>query len=143
MEIKKIESLIKLFGGSDLYRLELEEKDVKVVLERQKSTTALGIEHSARKKHVTSQEETTKKIDETKIRVTAPLVGTLYLSPEPDKPSFVKVKDRVKKGQTIAIIEAMKMMNEVKAPADGTIAAVLVENATVVEYDQVLFKIEN
>ena len=73
--------------------------------------------------------------------VSSPFVGTFYRSPSPDAPSFVDVGQKVKKGQVICIVEAMKLMNEIEAETDGVISAILVENAQPVEYGQALFKI--
>ena len=70
--------------------------------------------------------------------VRSPMVGTCYLSPEPGAPAFVKVGDSVKAGQTLLIVEAMKVMNPITASAAGTVKAVLVENGQPVEYDQPL-----
>ena len=74
--------------------------------------------------------------------VTSPMVGTVYVAPEPDAPSFIEVGDSVKKGQTILIVEAMKVMNPITAPADGKIAQILVQNAQPVEFGEVLVVIE-
>ncbi len=74
--------------------------------------------------------------------VRAPIVGTFYRSPSPDADPFVKVGDRVNPGDTLCIIEAMKLMNEIKAETSGVIKQILVENAQPVEYDQPLFVIE-
>ncbi len=71
----------------------------------------------------------------------SPMIGTLYRSPSPDKPALVSVGDEVKKGQTICIIEAMKLFNEIECEYNGRVVEVLVENANPVEYDQPLFKI--
>jgi len=68
----------------------------------------------------------------------SPMVGTAYLAPEPEAPDFVSVGDTVKKGDTLLIIEAMKVMNPIPADKDGTIKAILVENAQPVEFDQPL-----
>jgi acetyl-CoA carboxylase biotin carboxyl carrier protein len=73
--------------------------------------------------------------------VSSPFVGTFYRSPSPEAPHFVAVGQRVKKGQVLCIVEAMKLMNEIEAEVDGTVAAVLVENAQPVEYGQHLFKL--
>jgi acetyl-CoA carboxylase biotin carboxyl carrier protein len=70
--------------------------------------------------------------------VKSPMVGTCYLSPEPEAPNFVKVGDSVKAGQTLLIVEAMKVMNPITAPAAGTVKAILVESGQPVEYDQPL-----
>jgi acetyl-CoA carboxylase biotin carboxyl carrier protein len=69
------------------------------------------------------------------------LVGVAYLSPAPDKPAFVSVGDSVKKGQTLMIIEAMKVMNEIPAPHDGIVTEVLVANEDVVEFGQGLVRL--
>jgi len=74
--------------------------------------------------------------------VHAPIVGTFYRSPAPDEDSFVEVGDKVKKGETLCIIEAMKLMNEIEAEFSGTITDILVENEEPVEYDQPLFVID-
>mgnify|MGYP006416850733 FL=1 len=72
----------------------------------------------------------------------SPMPGTFYGSPTPDEPSFVTVGDSVKKGQTLCIIEAMKIMNEIEAEIDGTITDIKVENGDPVEYNQTLFVID-
>lgn len=74
--------------------------------------------------------------------VTSPLVGVVYLKPSPDKSEFVKVGDSVKKGQTLLIIEAMKVMNEIPAPADGVVTEILVAAEDVVEFGQDLVRIK-
>ena len=74
--------------------------------------------------------------------VKSPMVGTVYLAPEPDAPDFVKEGDQVKKGQTLFIVEAMKVMNPITAPADGKLTRVLVDNAQPIELDQPLAIIE-
>ncbi len=74
--------------------------------------------------------------------VDSPLVGVAYLAPAPDKPNFVSVGDTVKKGQTLLIIEAMKVMNEVPAPKDGTITEILVNNEEVVDFGKGLVRIK-
>ncbi|MGQ7320077.1 acetyl-CoA carboxylase biotin carboxyl carrier protein [Streptococcus suis] len=74
--------------------------------------------------------------------VESPLVGVAYLSPSPDKPAFVAVGDTVKKGQTLMVIEAMKVMNEVPADRDGVVTEILVANQDVVEYGQGLVRIK-
>jgi acetyl-CoA carboxylase biotin carboxyl carrier protein len=73
--------------------------------------------------------------------IKSPLVGTFYSSPAQNAAPFVKIGDRVKKGQVLAIVEAMKMMNEIESDCDGTVAAVLADNGAAVEFGQPLFKI--
>ena len=76
------------------------------------------------------------------IDIKSPMVGTFYLSPAPDAPPYVEVGSRVKKGDTLCIIEAMKLMNELESEVSGTVVEVLVDNAEPVEYGQVLFRVE-
>ena len=80
--------------------------------------------------------------DDNLIVVTSPMVGTFYRSPSPGAEAFVKVGDRVSKGQTLCILEAMKLMNELECEVEGTIREILVENAQPIEYGQKLFLIE-
>jgi acetyl-CoA carboxylase biotin carboxyl carrier protein len=74
--------------------------------------------------------------------VKSPMVGTFYRSPAPDAPSYVDKGSRVSKGDTLCIIEAMKLMNELESEIDGTVVDVCVDNAVPVEYGQVLFRID-
>ncbi|UBF27521.1 acetyl-CoA carboxylase biotin carboxyl carrier protein [Kovacikia minuta CCNUW1] len=75
------------------------------------------------------------------IEIVSPMVGTFYRSPSPDDPPFVEVGDRIRKGQTVCIIEAMKLMNELEAEVGGEIVEILVQNGTSVEYGQLLMKV--
>jgi len=83
-------------------------------------------------------EEETQRL----ITVTSPIVGTFYRSPSPDTPSFVEAGLRVKKGQVLCIIEAMKLMNEIESDTDGIVVKALIENGQPVEYGEPLFLIE-
>ena len=76
------------------------------------------------------------------IEVKSPMIGTFYRSANPDSPAFVSVGDKVEKGQTVCIVEAMKLFNEIESEVSGTIVKVMVENASPVEYDQVLFLVD-
>lgn len=75
-------------------------------------------------------------------KIVSPMVGTFYVSSSPDKPAFVKVGDKVKKGQTVCIIEAMKLMNEIESEHDGEVVKILVNNEEMVEYGQPMFLIK-
>jgi acetyl-CoA carboxylase biotin carboxyl carrier protein len=81
-------------------------------------------------------------LDNKWVVVTAPMVGTFYRAPAPDEPPFVKVGDRVSIGQTVCIIEAMKLMNEIEAEVSGQVMEIVVDNAQPVEYEQVLMRIQ-
>ena len=74
--------------------------------------------------------------------IKSPMVGTCYLTPEPDAPAFVKVGDSVKAGQTLLIVEAMKVMNPIVSPRAGRVTTILVDNAQPVEFDQPLVVVE-
>jgi len=76
------------------------------------------------------------------LEIKSPMIGTFYRTANPESPPFVSVGDKVSKGQTVCIIEAMKLFNEIESEVSGTIVKVMVENATPVEYDQVLFVVE-
>lgn len=76
------------------------------------------------------------------VEIKSPMIGTFYRSSGPDSPPFISVGDKVSKGQTVCIIEAMKLFNEIESEVSGTVVKVMVENATPVEYEQVLFVVE-
>ena len=76
------------------------------------------------------------------VEIKSPMIGTFYRSSSPDTPPFISVGDKISKGQTVCIIEAMKLFNEIESEFSGTVVKVMVENATPVEYDQVLFVVE-
>jgi acetyl-CoA carboxylase biotin carboxyl carrier protein len=76
------------------------------------------------------------------VEITSPMVGTFYRSPAPDEPPFIEIGDAVKKGSTVCIIEAMKLMNEIESESMGKVVEILVENAQPVEYGQVLMRLE-
>jgi acetyl-CoA carboxylase biotin carboxyl carrier protein len=79
--------------------------------------------------------------DKKYLEVTSPIVGTFYASPAPDEPAFVRTGDRINKGQTVCIIEAMKIMNEIEAEVVGEVVEILVQNGQPVEYGQVLMRV--
>ena len=80
--------------------------------------------------------------DASLVDVPSPMVGTFYRAPSPESPAFVKLGDRVSAGQTLCIVEAMKLMNEIESEVDGVVTAILVENAQPVQFGQSLFKIK-
>ena len=88
-----------------------------------------------------SSDSGTKEADQKGFLVKSPLVGTFYAAPAEDAAPYVAVGDTVKKGQTVAIVEAMKLMNDIESDFDGTVAEILVENGEMVEYGQPLFRI--
>tara|TARA_B100000886_G_scaffold254559_1_gene180089 strand:- start:2582 stop:2932 length:351 start_codon:yes stop_codon:yes gene_type:complete len=87
-------------------------------------------------------EELKDSVDDGSIKVKSPLVGTAYIAPEPGAKPFVKVGQKVKKGQTVIIVEAMKTMNQVQSTENGEIVEICVQDGEAVEYDQILVKIK-
>lgn len=154
MDLKEIKELIKALDSSDIAELDLESDGVKLKIKRGNVTapTENGVSNVTVSNSTpeVKQEPAEKKeavqgpaVVEGKLyAVKAPMVGTFYRSPAPDAPPFVEVGDRVKGGQTLCIIEAMKLMNEIEAEVSGKIVKILVENAQPVEYGQELFLIE-
>lgn len=134
MELKRIKELAKILNESGLTHLEIDDKQGHIVLEKEVTV--------APEQQPTNVVQTEPAPSEEKT-IKAPFVGTFYTSEQPDKEPLVKPGDKIQKGQSVGIIEAMKMMNEVKADIDGTIDKVLVSNGDAVEYDQPLFTLKD
>ena len=154
MNLQDIKDLMKEFNDSDIYKLSLEMDDVKLKLEKEEpiqpiqpivaapsavmpapvaaAPTAAPV--AAPATSACEQQEGTP--------VKSPVVGVFYSASAPDAPAYVQVGDRVQKGQTLCIIEAMKMMNEIKAPVSGEITEILAKNEGLVEYDQTIMLIK-
>ena len=137
MELKEITDLITAVSKSSLSEFSLEEGNLKLTLKAKN----LSILENDFNTDTEKKSELKPKQEKNGITITSPLVGTFFDSPSPSAEPFVKVGDKVEKGQTIAIIEAMKLMNEIEAEYDGIVTDVLVENEAVVEYGQPLFVI--
>ncbi len=142
MELEDLKSLIELLKETDITELLVEKDGTKVKIRREKIFSSLEI---PLQKAATVQESIMKEMEEETqrlITVTSPIVGTFYRSPSPDTPPFVEAGLRVKKGQVLCIIEAMKLMNEIESDSDGIVVKALVENGQPVEYGEPLFLIE-
>ncbi|WP_201352327.1 acetyl-CoA carboxylase biotin carboxyl carrier protein [Hydrogenimonas urashimensis] len=150
MNLKEIKDLIKVFNNSNLSKLKVENGDFGLTLEKGAAPASAAIQQSAAPAAAApapapaapaaAKEE--KSLPENAVYITSPMVGTFYRSPSPDSPPFVKVGDTVKKGQTLCILEAMKIMNEIEAEFDCKILDILVEDGQPVEYDMPLFLVE-
>ena len=142
MEIENLIKLIETVSASELTGLKYEENGVKLHLTKKKEQVQVVAAPTAvaEVSVVEPAPEDTGKEEAGKI-VKSPLVGTFYVAPAEEADPFVSVGDPVKKGQTLAIIEAMKLMNEIESEYDGTVAEILVENGKPVEYGQPLFRI--
>ncbi len=140
MEIDNLKELIALLQDTDITEFQLEKDGTKVKIRRQMLVSPL--EMKTRQpviiEKTLEQEEETQRL----ITVTSPIVGTFYRAPSPDAPPFVDAGSKVKKGQVICVIEAMKLMNEIESEVDGVVVRALVENGQPVEYGEPLFLIE-
>ena len=147
--IDYLKELAELVKAQELSELRLEDGDSRIILRREKEVvsisaspvaTALPVSAPPAAEPAAAAAAPPAATEEGQV-VTSPMVGTVYLSPEPGKPSFVKVGDKVSEGQTLLIIEAMKVMNPLAAPASGTIKAIHVEDSSPVEFGQPLLVI--
>lgn len=152
MKYNEIIGLIQEMTKTGLTKLKIEQGEFRLLLEQGKSSNeevkaipAVNVEQTAHiSQDTTIINEQGKETNEDKKelqgkKILSPMVGTFYAQPAPDKPPFVKVGDKVKKGQIVCIIEAMKLMNEIESEVDGEIVECLVENEDMVEFGQPLF----
>ena len=143
MDYKQIMEIIERFNESDITYLEIEQADLKLKLEKEKTVVTQMSVPTKSVEVITSTPVLEPEIEEEDgTPVKSPLVGTFYAAPSPQDAPYVKVGSKVKKGDTVCIIEAMKIMNEITAPVDGVIESILVQNGDVVSYDQVLMIIK-
>lgn len=145
MDLRKIKKLIELIDETGVSEIEIHEGEESVRISRGQVQSAMPapiIQASAPIATSAPTEEAAEDSSLTGHVVHSPMVGTMYVAHSPEAEPFVKVGDQVKKGDTICIIEAMKMFNQIEADASGVIKARLVENGAAVEYDQPLFLIE-
>lgn len=147
MDLRKLKKLIDLVQESGIAELEITEGEEKVRINRTGSANpAAYFPQQAQAAAPLAVGATAAPVAapaaETGHTLKSPMVGTFYRSPSPGSPAFVEVGQSVSKGQTLCIIEAMKLLNEIESDASGAIRAVLVENGQPVEYGQPLFIIE-
>ena len=137
-----VRELMEAFEQADIDKMKIEMEGVKLELEKsqQVQVTAPVTVSSESAPVVKEVKEEKTVISGTEVK--APLVGVYYSSPSPDDQPFVKEGAKVTKGQTLCIIEAMKVMNEIKAPVDGTVRSLLVKDEDLVSFDQTLMIIE-
>lgn len=148
MNTKDIEQLIDLLEKSSISEIEVSKWGKKIRVSRQGGNMMVqsaGFETQAAPAPGANMPAETESTEETSLQgiaVKSPMVGTFYRSASPDIDAFVKVGDHVKKGDTLCIIEAMKIMNEVEAEVSGVILDIKMDNAQPVEYGQTLFLLE-
>lgn len=137
MDLDRIEQLVKIIENSSMLEFSIKEGDTEVFMSRKgaqgQATEVLNIQKSADVQPEELEED---------CYITSPIVATFYSSPSPEAKAFVAVGDVVKAGQTVCILEAMKLMNEIECDFDCEIEAVLVSNEQKVEYGQPLFRVK-
>lgn len=151
MDIRKVKKLIELLEESGISEIEIREGEESVRISR-KSESAT--QYVVAPSHLTppsapmpasasapAEETPVNKIPDGHV-VTSPMVGTMYRAPAPDQPPFVEIGSKVQAGETLCIVEAMKMLNQIESDKTGTIVAILVENGQPVEFGQPLFVIQ-
>ena len=151
MDLQKVKELIDLMVANDLVELEIEDGHNKILLKRPQPdkhiVTHLPATHLPAVAPTATQEKTEDQTtqqqeDENLVEITSPIVGTFYASPGPDSEHFVTVGSQVGPDTVVCIVEAMKVMNEIKAETSGTIVKILCKAGQAVEYGQVLFKVK-
>jgi acetyl-CoA carboxylase biotin carboxyl carrier protein len=159
MELKEIQNLIKFVAKSGANEVKLEMGDIKITIKtgaqrhetnyfQQTSPVSMPVQVQAEAQPSPAATESATTDDagaedtSKYIVIKSPIIGTLYRKPAPDKPLFVKVGDTIEAGDTVCIIEAMKLFNEVESEVSGKIVKVLVEDSSPVEFDQPLFLID-
>jgi acetyl-CoA carboxylase biotin carboxyl carrier protein len=162
MKLTEIQDLIKFVSKSGVNEVELETKEIKIVIKTGKQTTAAPVMYQAAPAQITTAPaqvmaapvapatetaapvatNTTSAAEAKYITIKSPMIGTFYRSAGPDKAPFVNVGDDIDTGKPVCIIEAMKLFNEIESEVKGKIVKVLVNDATPVEYDQPLFLVD-
>ena len=152
MDLRKIKKLTEMLQESDLNEIEVKEGEESVRINRKKesvihASTPISVgqnlnQSSAPLPQTDSSEMENGQAAEDLNHITSPMVGTFYRKPAPDKEPFIEVGQTVKKGDTVCIIEAMKMMNQVKSEFDGKVIAINIEDGDPVEFGQELISIE-
>ena len=152
IDFEEIRKLAELIQETDLNEIEIEEDDFRICVSRGGSNVVHAVAPTAapaaaapapaNQAELAPVETPVADISAHPGAVKSPMVGTAYLQPEPGAAQFVSVGDKVKAGDTLMIIEAMKVMNPIKAPAAGTVTQILVDDSSPVEFDDVLVVIE-
>jgi len=146
MDIRKIKTLIEMLEASNLNEIEVSQGEESVRISKSSGEVKFLQDSNI---GINNESQSINKIDNNQIeneikgnQVTSPIVGTFYRKPSPDKEPFIKVGDIVNKGDVLCIIEAMKMMNEIKSEFDGKISSIEVEDGQPVEFGQTIIVIE-
>jgi acetyl-CoA carboxylase biotin carboxyl carrier protein len=150
IDYKEINKLIRLMEEKNLSHFELEVEGLKIRIGRNLSSASTPepapvievLEDTEAKSSNTPLEASPREGKNNLYYIISPMVGTFYSAPDPSSPPFVEIGDSVKKNQTLCIIEAMKLMNEIESEVDGVLMKIFIENGKPVEYGQRLFAIQ-
>ena len=146
MDLEKIEGLVKIIENSSLKQFTYKDGDVKITMSKLEHPPVVAAGNGFGQPYMAVTESRESAVqapeEEEKLFITSPIVGTFYSASAPDVPAYVKVGDKVKSGQTVCILEAMKLMNEIQCEWDCEIEAILVSNEQKVEYGQPLFRVK-
>ena len=148
MDIRKVKKLIEMLENSNLEEIEIQEGEESVRLVKSHGNhqnfqpQSIIVPQESQPQSVTEETESVEEDKEDSNSINSPMVGTFYASASPGAKPFISVGDLVKEGDVVCIVEAMKMMNEIKSEFSGTVLSVKVENAEPVEYGQPLFIIK-
>jgi acetyl-CoA carboxylase biotin carboxyl carrier protein len=144
MDIRKIKKLIEMLQESDLKEIEVSQGDESVKIVRDHCAQSNGNNIIQQPEVFSAETEIQQKIETSKTEgnvISSPIVGTFYRKPSPDKDPFIRVGDTVQKGDVLCIIEAMKMMNEIKSDFNGKVISIDLEDGQPVEYGQSIITI--
>ena len=153
MDLRKIKKLMELLEESGIAEIEVKEGEESIKLSRNITSSAAPLQQMVQQPMMVPQQQAPQpasqvenkkddSLNQNRNTVNSPMVGTFYASASPESKPFVTVGQSVKKGDTLCILEAMKMMNQVQAESDGKILEILIDNAEPVEFDQPLFVVE-
>jgi len=157
MELKEIQNLIKFVAKSGASEVKLEMDDIKITIKTGSETSdvtyvtqpapmqmaaAPAPAQAAPAAPAPTQTAPAESNDDKYVTVKSPIIGTFYRKPSPDKPMFVEVGDSIKEGDTLCIIEAMKLFNEIESEVSGTVVKILIDDSSPVEFDQPLFLVD-
>lgn len=157
MKAKEIQDLINFISKSGLDEVNIETEEFKIKVKKSSEIKTQMVQAAApapapaspapapaspAPSSEASESKAAADDDSKYVAIKSPMIGTFYRTPNPESPSFVNVGDSVKAGDTVCIVEAMKLFNEIESEVSGKIVKVLVENATPVEYDQPLFLVD-
>lgn len=147
MNLEKIAELVKIIENSSLKEFSYSEGEMEIYLSKLDNPPIVTPGAAAPAAVAAAPAPATPvpaetPVEEEELYITSPIVGTFYSAPSPTAPAFVRVGDKVKNGQTVCILEAMKLMNEIQCEYDCEIEAVLVSNEQKVEYGQPLFRVK-